>query len=660
MRLAFCAALLVVACAATPARPNLPGTFGTGEALPPPVAPEPGGALAPATVPTPPPAGPATAPDPGAEADFRDAKARFDSGAQAEARTALEGFVAHHADHPFRPAVDLMLARLALLRGDALAAKRLLDPIVTTPPDPGTGSSARYYLGIAEIRAGGFARGRELLLPFLPAAGAAGPGDEALVELRGALAEATAASGDLTAALELWDGYARGGRDHEKAYARARAVDLAADVAPDAAARAWRASAEKGLARAVLGAKAAAYVRAQGDAPGASAIDSETATARHAMGFDDPQAQAQGSGDAGRLGLAIALTGKFQPVGEAAMRAAMLAVGSPTRNAAAPALSSAAAMQLYVRDTGGEAERASRGVGELARDEAVIGILAATDRKAAATSLAAASENGVPMLALDDTAPGPTSTAFQLIHGPEARVAALARAALKLGARDFAMLGPDSAAGKRLRDTFRREVTAGGGRVTGDASYAAGATSFGTVVAAIKKTPPQVVFVADGADRLELIAPALAAADLWAAPWGAPKPAAAPGQARPRNILLLSTAAELSPRLLQNAGRYVQGALLSPGFYAAASDARARAFVDAYRAAYGTDPHATEAYAFDGANAFRAVTASGAHTRGDVLGALGSRTFEGLTGAMRFGPDHGRIDPPRIYVVVGDDIKPLP
>ena len=660
MRLAFCAVLLVVACAATPARPNLPGTFGTGEALPPPVAPEPGGALAPATVPTPPPAGPATAPDPGAEADFRDAKARFDSGAQAEARTALEGFVAHHADHPFRPAVDLMLARLALLRGDALAAKRMLDPIVTTPPDPGTGSSARYYLGIAEVRQGGYARGRELLLPFLPAAGTSGPGDEALVEVRGALAEATAATGDTTAALELWDGYARGGREHEKAYARARATELAADVAPDAAARAWRASAEKGLARAVLGPKAAAYVRAGADPGGAAAIDSETVAARHAMGFDDGQAQAQGSGDAGRLGLAIALTGKFQPVGEAAMRAAMLAVGSPIKTAAAPALSSAAAMQLYVRDTGSEPERASRGVGELAHDESVIGILTAADRKVAATSLAAANENGVPTLALDDTAPGATSTAFQLIHAPDARVAALAHAALKMGARDFAMLGPDSAAGKRLREAFRREVIAGGGRITGDASYAAGATSFGTQVIAIKRTPPQVVFVADGADRLELIAPALAAADLWAAPWGAPRPAAAPGAPRPRNVLLLSTASELSPRLLQNAGRYVQGALLSPGFYAAASDARARAFVDAYRAAYGADPHATEAYAFDGANAFRAVTAAGAHTRGDVLNALGGGTFDGLTGAMRFGPDHGRIDPPRIYVVSGDDIKPLP
>ena len=140
------------------------------------------------------------------------------------------------------------------------------------------------------MRLGQFARGRELLLPFLPAPGATGPGDEALVELRGALAEATASGGELTAALELWDGYARGGRDHEKAYARSRATELAADVAPDAAARAWRASAERGLARAVLGAKAAAYLRAQADASGAAAIDSETAAARKAMGFEDAQA----------------------------------------------------------------------------------------------------------------------------------------------------------------------------------------------------------------------------------------------------------------------------------------------------------------------------------------------------------------------------------
>ena len=254
MRLAFCVALLFAACAATQARPNLPGTYGTGEALPPPVAPEPGGALAPVAAPTAP-AASATAPTtiPAAEADFRDAKARFDSG-RAGGGARVAGRVRRPpraAPVPARGRSDAGAA--GAVRGDAAAAKGLLEPLVSTPPDPGTASSARYYLGHRRGAAGQSARGRELLLPFLPAAGAAGPGDEALVELRGALAEATAASGDLTAALELWDGYARGGREHEKAYARARAAELAADVAPDAAARAWRASAEKGLARARAG-----------------------------------------------------------------------------------------------------------------------------------------------------------------------------------------------------------------------------------------------------------------------------------------------------------------------------------------------------------------------------------------------------------------------
>jgi len=103
----------------------------------------------------------------------------------------------------------------------------------------------------------------------------------------------------------------------------------------------------------------------------------------------------------------------------------------------------------------------------------------------------------------------------------------------------------------------------------------------------------------------------------------------------------------------------VQGALLAPGFYAGAEDARARGFVDAYRAAYGQDPHATEAYAYDGVNAIRTAIAAGAKTRGDLARALGEGTFQGLTGAVHFGAAHERADAPVVYVVSGDAIKPL-
>jgi hypothetical protein len=38
---------------------------------------------------------------------------------------------------------------------------------------------------------------------------------------------------------------------------------------------------------------------------------------------------------------------------------------------------------------------------------------------------------------------------------------------------------------------------------------------------------------------------------------------------------------------------------------------------------------------------------------------VGSERFEGMTGEVRFGPDHGRVDPPLIYFVEGDSIRLL-
>ena len=334
MRLAFCVALLFAACAATQARPNLPGTFGAGEALPPPVAPEPGGALAPVPAPTAP-AASATAPR---RSRGRGRLPRRE-GALRQRRAGGGARVAGRVRRPPRPAPVPSRGRSdAGAAGAVCAATRrrrsgLLEPLVATPPDPGTASSARYYLGIAEVRLGGHARGRELLLPFLPAAGAAGPGDEALVELRGALAEATAASGELTRGAGAV-GRLRARRPGAREGVRARAGGRAGR-------RTWRPTRRRapGARRRRRGWRAPCWARRRprtcarrADRGGAAAIDGETAAARHAMGFDDAQAQAQGSGDAGRLGLAIALTGKFQPVGEAAMRAAMLAVGMPDQD----------------------------------------------------------------------------------------------------------------------------------------------------------------------------------------------------------------------------------------------------------------------------------------------------------------------------------------
>ena len=613
--------------------------------------------------------------DPGAEADFNAARALFDRGDRPAARAGLEGFVAHHASSPLAPTAHILLARLDLASGQPALAKKRLEPLVKGgAAGGGTVDAARYVLGLAELRLGNPGPARELLTPFLARVGAGGDvkvTDDTAVELRGALAEAAAGTGDATAALELLEQYYRGARPHEQAWARQLAAEAAGRLSPEAAWRAYGAAPERGLTRAVLGARAAALLRSRGDTNGARFIDEESSSARQTLGFEGTGSQV-GPGDPGRIGLAIPLSGKLQVVGEAVLRAAMLASAAP---GPVPGITPA---QLMVRDTATDPARAARGIEELTRTEAVIGVVGAAGAKSGAAAIARAAEEGVPLLALDDSAPGAPTTAFQVFHSAEARAGALARSARKLGVKRFAILGPDSAVGRRLRDAFRKAVAEAGGTVVADASYVAGATSFSSAVASVKKGRPEAIFVPESAERLSLIAPALAVADLWPQPWGKPAPASAGGAQGsksgrsgrsgrsgksdgPSPVLLLSTANDLSSHLLTGAGRYVQGAMLCPGFFADESDPRARAFVDAYRAAYGQDPHAVEAYAYDAINTLRSVGTRGARTRTEIVKLLGSGgggvVLQGLTGDITFGADHGRTDSPIVYVVEGDEIR---
>jgi hypothetical protein len=190
------------------------------------------------------------------------------------------------------------------------------------------------------------------------------------------------------------------------------------------------------------------------------------------------------------------------------------------------------------------------------------------------------------------------------------------------------------------------------------ASYPAGTSSFSAALTPLRQASFDALFVPDDADRLELIGPALAVIDVWSRPPARRPTTQTSSGARRREVLLLSTAVGLSKRLVRNAGRYVQGALLAPGFCAATDDARSARFVARFRQLYAQEPSATDAYGFDGMRLLRAAIERGARTRADVLRLLASESREGVTGTVKFGPDHTRVDPPPVYTVEGDEIRP--
>ncbi len=587
------------------------------------------------------------------EAELQQAIQSYSVANPEPARTALEGFVARHPRSAQRPRAAALLARLDLSRGDAGGARaRLQEHTRPSTADP----VVLFVRGLVEARENQARSALALLTPFADAGPPPGfpEREEAELALLAALGETRAASGDPAGGLAEWERYARHGaaREAERAYAGQRAEAIGARLDEETAAGVYR-STGSDFIRAAVGVRAAAALRAQGDAGGARRIEEDTGRLRRSLGWGD-EAVGVGPGDPRRLGLLAPFSGPSGLLGDFVLRGAMLAIGDAAQSP------EPLPFQIVARDAAAERDGVSeRAAFELVREEAAIALVGVGDRR----TVSSAARDGVPVLLLDEAAPGSSSTGFQVLHTPEVRAAELARRALALGVRRFAILGPESGTGQRLAEAFNRTVAAGGGRVTGRATYPAGSNAFTAAVGQLRRASFEAVFVADDANRLELVAPALAAGDIWPQPWSGPttgpRPARPPGAPARKEVLLLSTAVGLSAQLIRNAGRYVQGALLAPGFFSDAEDPRSGRFVAHYRALYGQDPGAADAYGYD---AFRMLTAAidrGARSRAELLQALAAGGFEGVTGTFRFGPDHTRVDAPPIYMVEGDAIRAL-
>ena len=562
--------------------------------------------------------------DRGGDADFRAAASKAFAADPATARAALEAFVASHPDHRQRPAALALLARVQIASGEAAGAKATLEKADAGGRTP----DFDFLRGIAASRLGNAVLALALLRPFIasgpPLIGGMTDADAPLL-LRAAAAEALGETGDPVAAIEQWDAYRSidGAREPERAYARRCAEEMAEKTSGEAALGALSGP-RSPFARAMLGAQAVAALRARGDEASAVRLEQDVGLVRRNLGFD-PGLPGTPNGDPLRLGLAVPQSGAQARLGEVVLRGAMLVVTEPTPSG------DPSPYHLLVRDAAAPAERAGTAgaaAWSLAREDSVIGLLGTFDPR----GIELATRDGVPFLLLDEHAPGARTTAFQLIHAPESRAIALAERALALGARRFVVLGPDSAAGKRLAGAFAHALAAGGGTLVAHITYVAGATSFSAQVKELRRLAFDALFVPD-------------------------ESATAPTSGR-REVLLLSTALSLSERLLRNAERYVQGAMLCPGYYPA-EDTRSGNFVSRFREVYGTNPTAADAYGYDGLSILRGVVERGARTRAEALRLVGSGRFEGMTGDIRFGPDHGRVDPPLIYVVDGDSIRLL-
>lgn len=573
---------------------------------------------------------PGTIADPTAAAAYRQAKERLAAGDWTAAERDFREFAERWPADPRAPAATLWRARSVLSQARAAEAASLAEPLATRWAGDAVGQRARLILGLALAQAGNPARARELLAPFaLLLAG------EDAVELHAALATAAVRLGDKTAALAEYGLFYDGARPVERDYVWARALELVAPLPLDELGAICRRSVRDGLACALYGRRAAEERPAS-----AGAILAETAAARRRYAVATVQGEPRpGRGSGGSaIGLLLPLSGRNRPLGERALRGALLAA-----NLFPPVPGT---LDLRVRDTKSNPAEAARALGQLAA-EGVAAVMVSPEKHEAQAACARAETLGVPLLELapDENVRG--ERIFKLVRLNQRRAVQLSDEARARGARRVAVLHPESPYGRKMAEAFVAAARERGLTTVGKVAFDEKTTTFIKHVKRLAALKPEAVFVPSTAMQLSLIAAQLYASGLTNPRGGN------------RGLLLLATGDGLSARFLASAGRYVQGAVLAPVFYPDESDARIAGFVARFREQFGDDPSVADALAFDGLEALRQVLASGAKAWPDVAERLRANPSEGLTGPLGFGAGGERRGEPRLFVVEGEAIHLL-
>jgi ABC-type branched-subunit amino acid transport system substrate-binding protein len=323
----------------------------------------------------------------------------------------------------------------------------------------------------------------------------------------------------------------------------------------------------------------------------------------------------------------LPLSGPYRAFGKRALRGIELALGYSR-------------FQIIVKDTGSDPKQAIGAVRYL--DEKQVALIIGP----IVTSEAAAQESqkrGIPIITLtqkaDVSAIG--NYVFRNFLTPEMQIETIVPFVIeKLGIMRFAVLYPDENYGHAFMKVFRDKILDYGAEITGIESYHPNQTDFALPISKLAKFDLKdkrsnsrsrnhkanktlvdfdAVFIPDSSEKAGMIASQLAFYDI-------------------DRVMLLGTNLWHSDNLIKEAGKYVQQALITDGFYRDTSKATVNDFIMAFKEQYGNFPGIIEAFAYE--TALIAIKASGKPTirsRQELKNELKNvHNFSGVTGLTSF------------------------
>lgn len=351
-----------------------------------------------------------------------------------------------------------------------------------------------------------------------------------------------------------------------------------------------------------------------------------------------------GTGGSGSItvGVILPLSGRNSSFGIMARDGMRLAAGDM-------GITDGPRVNLIIKDCGDNPGSATYAVTDLARDDKVMVIVGPMAKDSATAAAEEAQAREIPLITLtrtqDITAIGDYIFRNFLTNPDEIR--GLVRYIVQgRGLTRFAVLYPDDAYGREMKDLFTRETGYYGARVVAETSYQGETADFRATMRELiaaaggdKRKPGfDAIFIPDYYSMVGMIIPYVYYYDL-------------------KNITLIGTDGWNDPGLLSivsSGGDMLIGSYFADAFTPNSDRPEVKRFVEDFKAAFGREPGILEAYGYDTIKIIQyLVKTQGIRTRNDMrLSLLSVRDWEGVTGSTTIDRTGESTKDPFILTVV--------
>lgn len=277
-------------------------------------------------------------------------------------------------------------------------------------------------------------------------------------------------------------------------------------------------------------------------------------------------------------------------------------------------------LEVIVEDDEANPEKTKNAFTKLVTNDGVIGIIGALTSKCSLAITADAQARQILMISpssTNDTVTDAGDYIFRACYNDSFQGQVVAQYAFEtLGAVNAAILFDNTNDySKGLTTNFKEKFEAMGGTIVAEESYATGDMDFNAQLTSIKSKNPDVLFIPDYYNTVSLIAK----------------------QVRTQGMTIPMLGADGWDEIANNAGDEVVGSFYSNHYSPGADDADVKAFVEKFTAAYGMEPNALAALAYDATYIMAdAINAAGSTDPEAIKAAVAATDKKFVTGQITF------------------------